>query len=120
VSIISSILSACNCFSEILSFYRISQTDNASYAGTKANTTLVLPWKLIVQQSFQPPAYFVIFSDEFKFTYKTVCSQTKHAVAPFPMMLFGFCFVWFKSFGSACRATMARMFRENFSSGSTG
>jgi hypothetical protein len=35
--------------------------------------------KLIVQQSFQPPAYFVIFSDEFKFTYKTVSSsQTKH------------------------------------------
>jgi hypothetical protein len=31
----------------------------------------------------------VIFSDEFKFTYKTVSfSQTKHvAVAPFPMML---------------------------------
>jgi hypothetical protein len=38
---------------------------------------------------FSLPAYFVIFSDEFKFTYKTVSfSQTKHlAVAPFPMML---------------------------------
>jgi hypothetical protein len=54
---------------------------------------------------------------------KTVSfSQTKHlAVAPFPMMLFKG-FVWFKSFGSACRNDGLRqgMFRENFSSGSTG
>jgi hypothetical protein len=79
--------------------------------------------KLIVQQSFQPPAYFVIFSDEFKFTYKTVSfSQTKHlAVAPFPMMLLkasALC----GSNPSALLATMAcaKGCSENFSSGSTG
>jgi hypothetical protein len=37
---------------------------------------------------FSLPAYFVIFSDEFKFTYKTVSfSQTKHLAVVFPMML---------------------------------
>jgi hypothetical protein len=80
--------------------------------------------KLIVQQSFQPPAYFVIFSDEFKFTYKNrfVLSQTKHlAVAPFPMMLLkpsALC----GSNPSALLATMAcaKGCSENFSSGSTG
>jgi hypothetical protein len=41
----------------------------------KLTTTFFYLGKLIVQQSFQPPAYFVIFSDEFKFTYKTVCSH---------------------------------------------
>jgi hypothetical protein len=64
---------------------------------------------------FQPPAYFVIFSDEFKFTYKTVSfSQTKHlAVAPFPMMLLKASAVWFKSFGSACNDGLRQgMFRE--------
>jgi hypothetical protein len=81
--------------------YRISQTDNTSYAGTKANYNACF-YRANCSTIFSP-AYFVIFSDEFKFTYKTVSfSQTKHlAVAPFPMMLLGF--VWFKSFGSACR-----------------
>jgi hypothetical protein len=38
VSIISSILSACNClWLKYYRLYRISQTDNTSYAGTKAN-----------------------------------------------------------------------------------
>jgi hypothetical protein len=72
---------------------------------------------------FSLPAYFVIFSDEFKFTYKTVSfSQTKHlAVALSHDALKGFCFVWFKSFGSACNDGLRQgMFRENFSSGSTG
>jgi hypothetical protein len=43
--------------------------------------------KLIVQQSFQPPAYFVIFSDEFKFTYKTVSSHKPNILQSLLMML---------------------------------
>jgi hypothetical protein len=84
--------------------YRISQTDNAAPV-PKLTTTLVLPWEANCSTIFSASCLLRDFSDEFKF-YKTVSfSQTKHlAVAPFPMMLFkGFCFVWFKSFGSACR-----------------
>jgi hypothetical protein len=69
--------------------------------------------KLIVQQSFQPPAYFV-FSDEFKFTYKTVSfSQTILQWSFSHDALKGFCFVWFKSFGSVCNDGLRQgMFRE--------
>jgi hypothetical protein len=86
----------------------------------KLTTTLVLPWKLIVQQSFQPPAYFVIFSDEFKFTYKTVLfSQTKHLQWLFSHDALKLLLVWFKSF--LCLQRLApRDVQRNFSSGSTG
>jgi hypothetical protein len=100
--------------------YRISQTDNASYAGTKALQRLFYLGKLIVQQSFQPPAYFVIFSDEFKFTYKTVCSQTKHAVAPFPMMLFNLLLCVVQILRLCLPRNDGADVQRDFSSGSTG
>jgi hypothetical protein len=59
---------------EILSCFIVS-VNNASYAGTKANYPTFLPWEANCSTIFQPPAYFVIFSDEFKFTYKTVRSH---------------------------------------------
>jgi hypothetical protein len=50
----------------------------------KLTTTLVLPWELF-NNLFSLPAYFVIFSDEFKFTYKTVSfSQTNMQWLLFP------------------------------------
>jgi hypothetical protein len=76
---------------------------------------------LFNNQSFQPPAYFVIFSDEFKFTYKTVSSsQTKHvAVAPFPMMLLNLLLC--VSILQLCLTmACANGCSEKFSSGSTG
>jgi hypothetical protein len=53
-------------------------------------------------------AYFVIFSDEFKFTHKTaLCSHTKHlAMAPFPMMLLNLLLMRFKP-SALLVATMA-------------
>jgi hypothetical protein len=71
---------------------------------------------------FSLPAYFVIFSDEFKFTYKTVSSsQTKHLAAPFPMMLLNLllCVVQILRL-LALTMACAKGCRENFSSGSTG
>jgi hypothetical protein len=96
--------------------YRISQTDNASYAGTKANYNACFLPGIIVQQSFQPPACDV-FSDEFKFTYKNrfvLTNQTSCSGSFSHDALKGFCFVWFKSFGSACCNDGLRqgMFRE--------
>jgi hypothetical protein len=82
----------------------------------KLTTTLVLPWEANCSTIFSASCLLRDFSDEFKFTYKTVSfSQTKHlAVAPFPMMLLKPSAVWFKSFGSACldNGLRQRMFRE--------
>jgi hypothetical protein len=89
VSIINSILSACNCFiAVILSLYGVSQTDNTATPWPKLTTTLVLPLKQLSDNLFSVPPCRDI-SNEFKFAYKTVLSsQTKHlALAPFPMML---------------------------------
>jgi hypothetical protein len=70
----------------------------------KLTTTLVLPWEANCSTIFSA-SLLLIFSDEFKFTYKTVSltNQTSCSGSFSHDALKGFCFVWFKSFGSACR-----------------
>jgi hypothetical protein len=95
--------------------YRISQTDNASYAGTKANYNACFTGNNC--STIFSASCLRVFSDEFKFTYKNrfvLTNQTSCSGSFSHDALKGFCFVWFKSFGSACCNDGLRqgMFRE--------
>jgi hypothetical protein len=52
----------------------------------KLTTTLVLPWEANCSTIFSA-SLLLIFSDEFKFTYKTVSLTNQTSCSPFPMML---------------------------------
>jgi hypothetical protein len=67
--------------------YRISQTDATLVP--KLTTTLVLPWELIVQQSFQPPCLLrdSLMNSSLPIKTVSVLKPNIFAVAPFPMML---------------------------------